>query len=254
MDRIEFNNMFLEMAKKEVKEGGNCSLYEDGEVVLDKCLLLGDDEMFEHINNKDYFYQMALDEDGNVYRAYYDLGEFEERYLEEHGREWEHDFGDVDYDHPDFIKKVDENENRFDEVWVTELDMFIDLYKQRVNGSNKMNTAEGEDETIINSEEDKYEDWVEATCILKDNRVLYLQLDSNDNWDCTVYESNGNEIDGGVLTKDNTNNSFNHALKEVGDMLLDIPNINDKIKEIYDHDRREEVFKESLNYQKGIRC
>ncbi len=106
----------------------------------------------------------------------------------------------------------------------------------------------------MNENESIYEDWIEATCILKDNRVLYVQKNPYNNWDCTVYESNGNESGGGILRVGNAKNTLDYAIKEIGDMLLEIPNIFGEIKEIYDHDRRDVVFKESLNYQKGIRC
>lgn len=102
----EQRKLLVEMLKDYIQENGY-PLYVDGEKVIDKGFIVGNSDMFIRIESEDYFYQLVMSDKGSVFRACYDLVSFAERFQEEHGYEWDYDYSDIDYDNPNFIRKME---------------------------------------------------------------------------------------------------------------------------------------------------
>ena len=106
----------------------------------------------------------------------------------------------------------------------------------------------GVDETVIDEENNAYED--EVTCVLNDNRILYIEKNENGGWDCTIYESDGTEFDSGTwFGRDKT---VNDAINQFGELLLNVSDIKEEINQSYYEDKREELFRGGIGGHGGI--
>ena len=70
-------------------------------------MIAGDDEKWEHIDNYDWFYQFVMDENGKIYRTYYDLDRIDEELKKDGLSGLDGDFGRIDYEYPDWISESD---------------------------------------------------------------------------------------------------------------------------------------------------
>lgn len=124
----------VEYLKQYIKQGGKwcMPLYEDGEMVLKNCLMVGDDEKWEHIGDNDWFYQFVMDENGKIYRAYYDLERIDEEFKKDGFSDGlDGDFCKIDYEYPDWIQELSEWEYCLDDPFGrNELDTFLEFAEE----------------------------------------------------------------------------------------------------------------------------
>lgn len=87
-------------------------------------MIAGDDERWEHIDNYDWFYQFVMDENGKIYRAYYDLDRIDEELKKDGLSGLDGDFGRIDYEYPDWVA----GGNQSDTEWY--MDSFLEFAEE----------------------------------------------------------------------------------------------------------------------------
>lgn len=92
---------YLNEILEKVNKYGWTVYFTDGEIALDKCYAICTDNNFTIFRNIECFYQLAINEVGDIYYLYIDI----ESWQEENKQEF--NLGLVDYEKIDYIQKVE---------------------------------------------------------------------------------------------------------------------------------------------------